>query len=343
MSRRGAAYQAEAASRLSIGNREQQTDIRLRQMGGVGARTTFTEKAKKHGINLGTSESEAQEADLRYPTGRPSATTILKEGEWRYALTLIYTFFGAVILYFFTAYGKVWVVENIVADGVLAKSLAHGIFAGFGMYICQSFVQHIVSTVDPSLTFMTSFMPHRRVEFGATDEGAGMVSNMSIISAALCAVIALGGSLVAAGLVYAFQFNTATLAGTPIGLVEHDRPFWSEFIGSTILTWAYFVGYYEPGFAFHYGNPASLMGIAYGVLILFTAPYTGGALSWGSHFGPAIVSMSITTTTSVDWLYYYISTAAGQLFAILLWYFVFRSTRMENLAPTSFRKMEPEA
>jgi len=300
----------------------------------VGARSTFTERAKKEGYPAPQSAEQALlPPDFRYPSWRKSVTTELQDGRRRYALDFIYTFFGSIVFVFFTAMGKVWVAENIIADGILAKSVAHGIFAALGLYLSLSIVQHVVTTVDPSLGFLTAFMSHRTDEFGRNKRGMALFSNDSIISGVLSAIAALGGALVAGGLVFAFQFSTSTLAGTPIGLAEHDRPFWSEFFGCFFLTWAYFVAYYEPVFLFHNANPAAFLAAVYGVLILFTAPYSGGSLSWSNHFGPAIVSWSIAGTTAVDWLYYYIPPLAAQLLAALMWFWVFRATRTPENAP----------
>ena len=294
-------------------------DIGLRQRAvnnkmPIGARNVFSQHARAKGLSYGPEDepSGSNTKDLRYPTGYHSLATYLNDGNWRIANDAIFTLIGSIIVVFFTSMGKIWVVENIIADQVFAASLAHGLFAGFGLTLALTLVGHVVTTVDPWLAFLGSLMPHRTAEFGRNHHtGIRALSNASVVGGIVAFISALLGSLVAGYMATAFQFSTATIAGTPIPLVPWQRPVFAEFTAALLLTLAYFVSNHEVGFLVTNGNPAGIQGFVYGMLIIFTKPYSGGMVMLTSHFGPSIASESIVSTTGSDYSNLYLPNFIG--------------------------------
>lgn len=312
----------------------------------IGARNVFSQHARAKGLSYGPEdESTASNAkDLNYPTGYHSLATYMNDGNWRIVNDAIFTLIGSIIVVFFTSMGKIWVVENVIADQVFAASLAHGLFAGFGLTLALTLVSHVVTTVDPVLAFIGSFMPHRTAEYGRNHHtGVHALSNASILGGAVALISALLGSLIAGYMATAFQFSTATIGGTPVPLVPWQRPAFAEATAALLMTLTYFVVNHEIGFLVANGNPAGVQGFVYGMLIIFTKPYSGGMVSMASHFGPSIASESIVSTTANDWSHLYLPNAIGTLVGCAYYFWTHRFSRQPKLATAPYRVLDEEA
>ena len=312
----------------------------------IGARSTTTQRARQEGYSYGP-EDEPQgphSNDMRYPTGRHSLATYLNDGNWRIANNAIFTLLGAIVMTFFTAMGKVWIIEQVLVDNIFAATLAHGIFAFLGMYLALSLCGHVVTSFEPFVILSEIFMNHRSTEFGRNHhKGVHWLSNAATLSAVVQAIAALAGSLFAGYMVRAFQFNPSALAGTPIPLAAWQRPFFAEFFASFLMTWCYYVANFEPVFLASNANPAAFQSTVFGILVLFTKPYSGGVVSIVSHFGPSIASQSIVNTTKVDALHIYLPIFLGVVVAFFMWYPTLRFTRQPHLANEPYQMLDEES
>jgi hypothetical protein len=312
----------------------------------IGARNVTTQRARQEGYSYGP-EDEAdgpQSRDMRYPTGRHSLATYLNDGNWRIANNAIFTLLGAIIMTFFTAMGKVWIIEQVLVDNIFAATVAHGLFAFLGLYLALNLCGHVVTSFEPFVILSEIFMNHRSTEFGRNHhKGVHWLSNAATLSAIVQAIAALAGSLIAGYMVRAFQFNSSAKAGTPIPLTDWQRPAFAEFFASFLLTWSYYVANFEPVFLASNANPASFQAAVFGILILFTKPYSGGVVSIVSHFGPSIASESIVHTTKVDATHIYLPIFLGVLVAFLAWYPTLRFTRQPQLASEPYQMLDEEA